>query len=553
MAGKVRIGGMFFDLGARTAKLDKALAQSGKKLRKFGRDSKRTGKELTAALSLPLAAVGLAAVKSAMAIEDAMATIRTGTGKTGTALKGLEKDFRTVFSKVPESSKQVSMAIADLNTRLGLSGKPLQDLATQTLELSRITKSDLGPTIRNTTRVFGDWGVANKDAGKTLDLLFKTSQQTGIGVDALSTKLVQFGAPLRALGFDLKKSAALMGKWEKEGVNMEAIFSGMKMGLGKLMGKFGVKDLGGAFEYLSKQMKEAKTDAEAGAIAFEMFGSRAAVDMAMAVREGRFEVSAFLKELEASPETIKKAAEASLTFSQRLKILRNNAALALEPFGAQILRDITPILLNITAVVRVLGEAFAKLPDAVRTSVSVFVALVAIAGPVKLAIGAVALAFSALFSVSGLVLTGVGILVSGLIGFKDEIITFGSSISKFFKQLSRDIFVSQMVIKNYFLLWKTNPLMGNKFQTAVKMTAQGLKNLERALGKDNLYDFDDGMSGLADTLNKAEIGLNKVKEEIGELAVQLKSGESLGGGSEKTIRRDEQRSRRRDKIRRGSK
>ncbi|GAG86548.1 unnamed protein product, partial [marine sediment metagenome] len=81
---------------------------------------------------------------------------------------------------------EVSTAIAELNTRLGLSGKPLQAMAKQMLNLARITETDINAVIRTSTRLFGDWDVAVEDQAQTLDYLFKVSQSTGVGIDKLS-------------------------------------------------------------------------------------------------------------------------------------------------------------------------------------------------------------------------------------------------------------------------------------------------------------------------------------------------------------------------------
>src|SRR5687767_14848828 len=70
--------------------------------------------------------------------DEAFDTIRTGTGKTGKELKGLEGDFKSVFSSLPVSMNDTAAAVTGLNQRLGITGKPLQRLSRQILQLSRI-------------------------------------------------------------------------------------------------------------------------------------------------------------------------------------------------------------------------------------------------------------------------------------------------------------------------------------------------------------------------------------------------------------------------------
>lgn len=79
----------------------------------------------------------------------------------------------------------------------------LQERSKQFINLSRITGTDLKGNIADMTRVFGDWSVAGDQQAGTLDMIFRASQTSGIGINALSQKVVQFGAPLRQMGFGL--------------------------------------------------------------------------------------------------------------------------------------------------------------------------------------------------------------------------------------------------------------------------------------------------------------------------------------------------------------
>ena len=179
-------------------------------------------------------AIGTAAILSADSIDEAMATIRVGTGKTGDALNDLGDTFRDVLGKVPADASDVGTAIADLNTRLDITGKPLEDMATKFLELSRITETDVGTNIKTVTRLFGDFGVAVEDQSKAMDTLFKVSQATGAPISDLAGKATQYGTSLRGMGFDMETSVALLGKFEKEGVNTETVLSSLKIGMANM-------------------------------------------------------------------------------------------------------------------------------------------------------------------------------------------------------------------------------------------------------------------------------------------------------------------------------
>jgi len=285
-----------------------------------------------AAVGAAIASLGTAAVLAADNINKAYNAIRVGTGATGEDLEALKSDFDAVFGTIPAGAGEVGTAIADLNTRLGLTGKPLQNMATRFLELSRITGTDVASNIKEVTRLFGNWNVAAEEQTGMLDYLFKVSQSTGIGVDRLSTLTTQYGSTLRGLGFDLKGSVAVLGKFEKGGVNIEAALAGMKMGLGNLAGK-GITDPVEALDELARQVREAGTEIEAVSIAAEVFGARGAAEMAAAIRSGNLDLGDFVTMLDTSEETVLTAADASMSLGDRMAILQHKAEKALEPVG----------------------------------------------------------------------------------------------------------------------------------------------------------------------------------------------------------------------------
>lgn len=286
---------------------------------------------IIAAGSAVIAGIGAMALSAALDFDEASDTIRVGTGATGKALDDLNTSFSTVFTSVPATAADAATAIADLNTRLGLTGPALEATATQFLNLARITKTDLNTAIAAGTRLFGDWSIATEDQSAALDFMFKTSQSTGIALDRLMQLVVQFGAPLRAFGFSMEEGAALMGKWEKEGVNLETVLSGMRFALGKFA-EAG-KEPAAALQEVIAAIQNAKTESESTAIAFENFGQRAATDMSRAIIEGRFNIDELVTSLKASSETINDAAKDSLSLGERWKVVKNSAMALLEPIG----------------------------------------------------------------------------------------------------------------------------------------------------------------------------------------------------------------------------
>ena len=75
--------------------------------------------------------------------DEAYDAIRIGTGATGEELEGLKNDFKDVYSSVPTTMEDAGKAIADYNTRLGLTGDELKELSKQAIAVSGMLDEDL--------------------------------------------------------------------------------------------------------------------------------------------------------------------------------------------------------------------------------------------------------------------------------------------------------------------------------------------------------------------------------------------------------------------------
>lgn len=307
----------------------------------LGSAEKRIGKFAKAA-ALGFAAVGVGAAvglaKIGSSFDKEYDKIRTGTGATGKALEGLEDSFKNVLKDVPASFGEAGTAIADLNTRLGLTGKPLEDLSGQFLNLARITKTDVKTDIDDITRVFGDWEVATGDQARALDELYRASQSSGIGLNDLSSSVVQFGAPLRNLGFGFDESLALLAQFNKTGVNTETVFAGLKQGVGKLA-KEG-EAVPETFRRVVDEITKLGPGTEATGLAIELFGQRSGPDLADAITGGKFAIDDMLAAITDGTDTINDAAKDTESFGEKWTRIKNRVLVALEPLATKVFEAI---------------------------------------------------------------------------------------------------------------------------------------------------------------------------------------------------------------------
>ena len=327
---------------------DVASALAPAKLGKFG---KVAGVAMGGALAAGVGAAiaGKIAYDLGAEFDAAFDKIRINTGKTGKPLEKLKKDFKAVFASVPTDADTAADAISNLNKRLDLSGKPLRALSKNMLELSRMTETDLTGNIQSITRLFGDWSVSTAGQVPTLNKLWRASQKTGVNIKDLSDLMVQFGSPLRNLGFDFDTAAAMFSKFEKEGVNIQTAMPGLRMAL-KNFASDG-KDPQKALEATFKAIDKAGSVAEANTIAFEVFGTRAGPDLAAAVREGRFEFDNIERSMRKGKDTIMRSSKDTRDLGENMRVLGNKLKVVFEPLGTLVFNTVGKI-----------SEALAALP-----------------------------------------------------------------------------------------------------------------------------------------------------------------------------------------------
>ena len=317
------------DLGEELEDTGKKSLVSGDNLKKFG---------IAAAAGVAAAAAGL--FKLGQSFTEMNNTIRVGTGATGAALEGLEQVALNVGKNVPASFGDIGTTVADLNTRLGLTGPTLEKLSSQFLEAGKMFGESVD--VNTVTQAFSAFGVKGDETTKSMDQLFQISQATGVSMNELAAAAVKGAPALKSFGFTMGDSAALVGQLDKAGIDSATTLAAMQRGLVGLAkdGKTGKEALTGVVNEIGSMVKAGD---EAGAInaAGKVFGTRGAVQFVNAVKSGTLSVEDFTKATGATGDTILGVADETRTFSDQWQLFVNNAMVELEPIATRVFGIIT--------------------------------------------------------------------------------------------------------------------------------------------------------------------------------------------------------------------
>ena len=335
-------------------------------------DSKGQGFELSlgkiaAAGAVVVGAVG-AAGKAAYEIgaqfDDAYDTIRVGTGASGAAFEDLQESMRNVARDsigVGSDMGAIGSTLADLNTRLGLTGEPLEEMTAQFMQLQNL---GVDADINEVSKAMSGFGIEAKDMPGALDELFQVSQATGLTISELSQSAVKAGPVLRGFGFSMSDSAALVGQMDKAGLDADKTLQSMQRALAEFASEGrdapeALKETIGSIE----ELISAGDDAAAIDMASGIFGTRGAAQFVDAVKTGTLSVDDFMDATGATSDTIGGLAAETADFAEHWDQLKNQVLLAVEPVATMVFDAMVPALESaaggfekVTGMVQAFGE-----------------------------------------------------------------------------------------------------------------------------------------------------------------------------------------------------
>lgn len=366
--------------------LDKAQDESSDSAKDLSGNLKDVGDEagragdsadgMSGKMKVAFAAVGAAAVagfgaaaaglmKLGTDFDDAYDTIRVGTGASGEAFEDLKDSAKAVAEEIPGMEGgfgQISSTLADLNTRLGLTGDPLEEMTSQFVQLQNM---GVDADINEISAAMSQFGTEAEDMPGMMDSLFQISQATGLSMTELTSSLAKSGPALQEMGFGLEESAGLLGQLDKAGLNSEQMMGSMTKALQGFAkaGEDPQEALWGTISSI-EELTDAGKNAEAIDLANSVFGPKGGAQFVAAVEDGQFAWDDFMGSIGATDDTILGVAAETADFAESWQVFKQKSANAIEPLAVALFDRLGP------AIEQVSGFVFDKLIPAFEDTVT---------------------------------------------------------------------------------------------------------------------------------------------------------------------------------------
>jgi len=416
MAGGSVIGEAIVDIKANTtgflSGITGAVGQAEKAFSGMGSSMSGTlkgaGGMMTAGVTAPILAIGAFSVESAIKVDGAMNSMIRKTGETGDAANQLKTNFKNVFTTVPEDASKVSDAMTTVHNRLGLTGKDLEGVTKQGIELARMLGTDVNTTVEGAAKAFEAWHIPTDQMNGDMDKLYTVSTKTGVPLSELTSAITKGGAVASNAGVSFDTMTATVGA----------------LGSAGIPARQGVTIVTDAITKLQAQGKDAGTELPA---MFERIasGTATAADKALLGQKNFDKLSGSLKDnknnfdslktaMDGSKGAIDRQAESTMTLSDKINKFKNQLMTAFEPLGKAIINVLSNVLTALQPVLNVLTmltTAFSNLPGPIQTIIVIFGAIIAAIGPVLMIIGMLLPALELI----GPILMGIGPIIMGTI------------------------------------------------------------------------------------------------------------------------------------------
>jgi TP901 family phage tail tape measure protein len=229
---------MAVDVGAAIAYLD--LNTSGFKrgftsafsdLKTFGDKSKSTetrvaalgqsftsaGSALTKGLTLPITAVGTAAVLTGNKFESAMSRVKAISGATATEFTALEKQAISLGASTAFSASEAALGMENLASA-GFTASEIMAAMPGMMDMAASAGIDLGTASDIAASALRGFGLEASESGHVADVFAKAAADTNAGLTDMGEAMKYIAPVAHAMGMSIEETAAAVGVLSDAGI-----------------------------------------------------------------------------------------------------------------------------------------------------------------------------------------------------------------------------------------------------------------------------------------------------------------------------------------------
>ena len=415
---------------ADAAQFKKGLAEAETGLTKFSKKAKATGKKLSMSVTLPMLAIGGAALKSAVDFEASMTQIESLVGLSAEAVAGFTEDVKGLSGQTARAPKELADAMFFI-TSAGLRGATATDTLAASAKAAAVGLGDAATIADLATSALNAYGAENLSATDATDVMVAAVREGKLEASELAGSMGRVLPIASAMGVNFNEVGAAFAALSRTGTNAAEAATQVRGIMASLLrptkqAEEALTGMGLSSAGLRSQLKEQgllatlktlseKFDGNSEAAA-SVFGNIRALSGVMDLMGANVEgTEAIFASMTDTTGALDRAfAITSETAAFKLQQAMADVKLALVNIGEVLIPIIVPAIQKLAEWVSTTADKFANLSPFMKNTVLVVIGLVAALGPLLMIAGQVAtvmgaLAGTALAATAGTIALTVGI------------------------------------------------------------------------------------------------------------------------------------------------
>lgn len=509
-----------------------------------------TGKTLTASLTVPVAGLTAAAVKTTATFDASMSRVQALSGATGDEFdilrnKAIEMGSKTAFSASESADALSYMALAGWDTQQMVSGLP------GVLDLAASSQMDLAQASDMVTDFLTAFGLEAKDATNMANEMAYAQSHSNTTTQQLGEAFGNCAAQMHTAGQTMETTTALLEamanqglKGSEAGTALSAVMRDItqKMENGAIAigdTSVAVMDQDGNFRNLIDIMADVEKategmgSAEKSAALMQTFTARSIKGVSMALTEGSESLYSYESALNSVDGVAGDMAEGMLNnLNGQLTILKSNVETLLIQIGDILMPKIKGLVENVQKLV----QWFTSLSTKQKEQILRWATFAASIGPVLLILGKIMTSIGGLIGKVTAATKWLGIFAEtfGIAGGAGgALVTILSSIASFVGPILAVVTAVALLVKGFKTLYdrggefassvdnlvsKLKDGLGSTIEWLVgifgpvaETLKQGWENIKNSI---DVEAIDSALSGVIDTIGRVMDALQPVVEVI---------------------------------------
>ena len=399
---------------------------TSKNMKAVGDTISGIGKGLTVGITVPLAAVGIASVKTAVEFDSQMRRVKAIAGATESEFEALKAQAMDLGEKTVFSAKETAIGFEEMASA-GFTVTEIMSSMPGVLDLAAVSGKDVGLASEAAATAIRQFGLDASHTTHVADVFARAAADTNAETVDMAEALKYAGPIAAGLGMTIEETAAAIGVMSDAGIKGSQAGTTLRGALTnlakptkaaqKVMNELGLEffnakgemkpfgeivgELNTKFAGLTQEQKQAALTT--------LFGKNAMSGMLSLIDQGPEKYNNLTKSLINSDGAAKDMAE---TMNSGLGGALEEMSGALETAAIVVGDALAPTISALAGKIQKLAQWFNNLNPSTQQTIVKFGALAMAAGPITWAVGGLISTFSKFTPVIGAVKTAFGLFSS---------------------------------------------------------------------------------------------------------------------------------------------